>query len=309
MINSETTSHSDSQTRLQREPRQIKGSAPLRLAICLRLLAPLALGTVLIALVASLTGCHAAHTGQRSPRPDPTPVIAAHTAKDAAITDSAGRIDELAKPTKAAVPIRAETDRIREQIATAPASDLATITHAYARELDARDGAIAALQVRLDKEELKARRAYKRWLYGAATALLVGFTLSVVFGKAAAAARTWPLGLLGLGAITLAEILGTTWFQIGCLVLLASALVYATIWVVQKHRDGTLAQKVDYRLEGFREVIATLDAAYEEASDEVKRIYDRSVFNRLSDKLRPEIKAQIHEIRAESTLGKEAAHA
>jgi len=280
-----------------------------RLSLVLRLFAPVALGAGLLALAAQLTGCHTAHTGQRSPRPDPTPVIAAHTAKDAAITDSAGRIDALAEPTPIAAPVRAETDRIRQAVKDAPASDLATITHAYARELDARDGAIAALQTRLDKEELKARRAYKRWLYGAATALLLGFTLSIVFGKAAAAARTWPLGILGLGAITLAEILGTTWFQIGCLVLLASALIYATIWVIQKHRDGTLKEKADLRLEGFREVVATLDAAYEEASDEVKRIYDRGVFNRLSDKLRPEIKAQIHEIRAEAALGKEAAHA
>jgi len=266
----------------------------------MRLLIPVSLGTFLIALAATLTGCASAPALRKSPRPDPTPVIAAHTQKDAAITDSAGRIDELAKPTPIAAPVRAETDRIREQIAHAPASDIATITHAYARELDSRDGAIAALQTRLDKEELKARRAYKRWLYGAASALFLAFAVSILFGKAAALARTWPLGLLGLGAITLAQILETTWFQIGSLIVMAAAITYLTVWVIQKHRDGTLAQKSTARLHALSKIVKDLDQAYENAGEDVKRLLDRNLFENWSRTFTTEEKAEIHDIRKEA---------
>jgi len=274
----------------------------LRLAITLRLLAPLALGTLLIALAATLTGCHAAPTGQRSPRPDPSPVIAAHTAKDAAITDSASRIDTLRAQLKPTQPfgdeaparasqdwqrsLTAETDRIRQAVKDAPAQQVATLATQYAHNID-------ALQTKLQKEELRDTRLYRQSLRATGLALLLGFTLSLILGKATAATRTWPLALLGATTLALAEGVGTQWFQIGCAVLLAALLAYATHYLIGLHRSRR----------ALREIVPTLDEAYELTNDEGRALLDRAIFERLSDRFGPTDKATIHDIR------KEAAHA
>jgi len=243
-------------------------------------------GLLTLICCAMLAACHAAPSGGRSPRPDPTPVIAAHTAKDAAITDSAQRIDILAEPTKAAVPIRAETDRIREQIAQAPAAQIAALAANYSTTLE-------KLETKLQKEELRDTRLYRQSLRATGLALLLGFTVSLILGKATAAARFWPLALLGATTLALAEGVGTQWFQIGCALLLAALLAYAIHYLIGLHRSRR----------ALREIVPTLDEAYELTNDEGRALLDRAIFERLSDRFDAADKATIHDIR------KEAAHA
>jgi len=261
-------------------------------------------GIFIVICCAMLAACHAAPSAaKRSSRPDPTPVIAAHTTKDAAITDSAARIDVIAEPTDLAAIVHAETDRIRQALKDAPASDIATLATRYADTLDARDHALARLETKLNKEEAKARAAYKRWLYTSGGGLLLSFAITLVFGRAGAAARTWPLAALGLGAFVLAEVISSQWFQIGCLVLIAGAVAYLTYWLIDRHKQGRLQQALEKRAALLREIVPVLDEAYENASDDVKRLLDRNLFNRFSDRFDDAAKAEIHQLR------KEAAHA
>jgi len=216
---------------------------------------------------------------------------------------SADRIDTTIAHTPAAEPVRVHTNAIRDAIATAPAAEVAELAAAFTTALDKQAGAIAALETKLNKEEAKARAAYKRWLYTSGGGLLLSFAITLVFGRAGAAARTWPLAALGLGAFVLAEVISSQWFQIGCLVLIAGAVAYLTYWVIDRHKQGRLQQAIEKRAALLREIVPVLDEAYENASDDVKRLLDRNLFNRFSDRFDDAAKAEIHEMR------KEAAHA
>jgi len=252
---------------------------------------------------ALLAACHAAPHRVRVPVPESGAVIARQDAKDKTLLASADRIDTTVADTPAAAPVRVQTDAIRDAVATAPAAQVADLADQFSRALDAANANTAKLEAKLQKEELKDKAAYKRWLRTSAGALLLAFAVSVIFGKAAAAARTWPLALLALAAVALAEVIGSTWFQIGCLILLAGGVAYATYWVIDRHKQGRLQHAIEKRAALLREIVPILDQAYENASEDVKRILDRNLFDRFSLRFDAEAKAEIHDVR------KEAAHA
>jgi len=256
-------------------------------------------GLFTVICCAMLAACHAAPIRVRVPIPESGAVVARQEAKDKTVLQSVDRIDTTVADTPAAEPIRVQTDAIRDAVATAPAAEVADLAAAFAKAFDKQADTIATLETKLQKEELKGTRADKRWLRSTAIVLLLSFAVTLIFGRDRAAARTWPLGILGLGLFALAEVIGTPAFQIGTLILVALGAAYCVYWLIDRHKQGRLQQAIEKRAALLREIIPVLDEAYENASDDVKRLLDRNLFNRFSDRFDEEGKATIHELRAE----------
>lgn len=208
------------------------------------------------------------------------------------------------------------------------AADLATLRQRAVQAEAARDAAQAAL-IRegeqgakrladaLDKERrgvLRGQVAKLSWIgiaccAGAALAIGAGIAL----GGVAALRRVGPaaiaLGVVGLGCLGAAQIIGARWFLPAVGIAGGGAVLWFAVWAYRHQKRGDLAQELAVRSGKVAAVAKTavpvLDKAYEEADAGVKEWLDAHVFNRLSDIMRskPEMKATVHEIRAEVKQG------
>ena len=207
------------------------------------------------------------------------------------------------------------------------AAELATLRQRAAQAEAQRDAAQAAL-IRageqgaarladaLDKERkgvLAGQVAKLSWIgigccAGAALALGAGIAL----GGVAALRRVGPaavaLGVVGLGCLGAAQIIGARWFLPAVGAAGGGAVLWFAVWAYRHQRRGDLAQELATRTGKVAAVAKTavpvLDAAYEEADAATREWLDAHVFNRLSDVMRstPEVKAAVHEIRAEAQV-------
>ena len=175
----------------------------------------------------------------------------------------------------------------------------------------------AKLAQALDKERrgvLAGQVAKLSWIgiaccAGAALALGAG----IAIGGVAALRRVGPaaiaLGVVGLGCLGAAQIIGARWFLPAVGIAGGGAVLWFAVWSYRHQKRGDLAQELATRTGKVAAVAKTavpvLDAAYEEADGEVRAWLDAHVFNRLSDLMRstPEMKATVHEIRAEAKQG------
>ena len=207
--------------------------------------------------------------------------------------------------------------------ARADAADLATLRQRATQAEAQRDAAQAALiregeqgakrlAEALDKERrgvLRSQVAKLSWIgiaccAGAALALGAG----IAIGGVAALRRVGPaavaLGVVGLGCLGAAQIIGARWFLPvvgGCGVL---AVLWFAVWAYRHQRRGDLAQELAARTGKVAAVAKTavpvLDAAYEEADESVKAWLDAHIFARLSGVMDKQDKATVHAIRAEA---------
>lgn len=167
----------------------------------------------------------------------------------------------------------------------------------------------------LDKERrgvLAGQVAKLSWIgigccAGAALAIGAGIAL----GGVAALRRVGPaaiaLGVVGLGCLGAAQIIGAPWFLPVVGIAGGGAVLWFAVWAYRHQRRGDLAQELAVRTGKVAAVAKTavpvLDAAYEEADAGVKAWLDEHIFARLSSAMGKEEKAAVHEVRAEAQVG------
>ena len=166
----------------------------------------------------------------------------------------------------------------------------------------------------LDKERrgvLAGQVAKLSWIgiaccAGAALAIGAG----IAIGGVAALRRVGPaavaLGVVGLGCLGAAQIIGARWFLPVVGAAGVGAVLWFAAWAYRHQRRGDLAQELATRTGKVAAVAKTavpvLDAAYEEADAGVKAWLDEHVFARLSLAMGKEEKAAVHEVRAEAQV-------
>lgn len=203
------------------------------------------------------------------------------------------------------------------------AADLATLRQRAAKAEADRDAAQAALirageqgaaklAQALDKERrgvLAGQVAKLSWIgiaCCASAALALG--AGIALGGVAALRRVGPaavvLGIVGLGCLGAAQIIGARWFLPVVGIAGGGAVLWFAVWAYRHQRRGDLAQELAARTGKVAAVAKTavpvLDAAYEEADAGVKAWLDEHVFARLSSAMGKEAKATVHAVRAEA---------
>ena len=205
------------------------------------------------------------------------------------------------------------------------AAELAALRQRAAQAEAQRDAAQAALiregeqgakrlSEALDKERrgvLAGQVAKLSWIgiaccAGAALAIGAGIAL----GGVAALRRVGPaavaLGVVGLGCLGAAQIIGARWFLPAVGIAGGGAVLWFAAWAYRHQRRGDLAQELAVRTGKVAAVAKTavpvLDAAYEEADASVKAWLDAHIFARLSSAMGKEEKAAVHEVRAEAQV-------
>lgn len=206
------------------------------------------------------------------------------------------------------------------------AADLAALRQRAAKAEADRDAAQAALiregeqgakrlAEALDAERrgvLRGQVAKLSWIgiaccAGAALALGAG----IAIGGVAALRRVGPaavaLGVVGLGCLGAAQIIGAPWFLPVVGAAGVGAVLWFAVWAYRHQRRGDLAQELATRTGKVAAVAKTavpvLDAAYDEADEGVKAWLDEHVFAKLSSAMGKEQKAAVHEVRAEAQVG------
>ena len=205
------------------------------------------------------------------------------------------------------------------------AAELATLRQRAVQAERDRDAAQAAL-IRageqgaarladaLDKERrgvLRSQVAKLSWIgiaccAGAALALGAG----IAIGGVAALRRVGPaavaLGVVGLGCLGAAQIIGARWFLPAVGIAGGGAVLWFSVWAYRHQKRGDLAQELATRTGKVaavaRTAVPVLDAAYDEADAGVKAWLDEHVFARLSSAMGKEQKAAVHEVRAEAQV-------
>jgi len=254
--------------------------------------------SVTLLFVGVITGCESTPAPKRKPpeKPDAAGLVARHQSKDTTVVEASQRIDTVVESTELAEPVRVETDQIRAAVAQAPAREVADVAHAFSRLIDSQETQINQLSRKLDSERQRGFREDKRWLYSAGGGLLLTFALSLVFSPQAAA-RTWPLAILGGSAIGLAQVVGHPWFEAGIIALIGTIAAYTAYWVIKRHHAEQTTKREHKRAEAFADLVPVLDQAYEDANEDVRRILDRNIFDKLSGIFTPDKKAEVHAVR------------
>lgn len=142
----------------------------------------------------------------------------------------------------------------------------------------------------------------------AVAALAIGAGIAI--GGVAAIRRVGPaavaLGVVGLGCLGAAQIIGARWFLPAVGIAGGGAVLWFAVWAYRHQRRGDLAQELAIRTGKVAAVAKTavpvLDAAYEEADASVKAWLDAHVFDRLSGVMDKQDKATVHAIRAEAQV-------
>ena len=243
--------------------------------------------------------------------PDPQEAQALASAeRSRAAGDAAGADAAILALTSQARTDAAELAALRQRAAQAERDRDA----AQAALIRAGEQGAAKLAQALDKERkgvLAGQVAKLSWIgiaccAGAALALGAG----IAIGGVAALRRVGPaavaLGVVGLGCLGAAQIIGARWFLPAVGIAGGGAVLWFAVWAYRHQKRGDLAQELAVRSGKVAAVAKTavpvLDAAYDEADESVRAWLDEHVFDRLSDLMRstPEMKATVHAIRAEA---------
>lgn len=268
---------------------------------------------VLLALLCILPLASCKRSSSTFSKPDITAIGSNQAAKDNIVIGSADSIDKKAEagaPPKVAADIKTDTDNIRAAVAAAPAAEVS----AAFKQLE---NIIAILEKQLDdvkKEaeaarnaELNKQQSFFRWL----GFILVGLGIAgAILSKGSLLIESSSLGGAGMLSLGAAQIIGKAWFlpSVGILGLVIAGLCGWWLW--SKHAESKKRQEADFMARQLQEktaeikktvlpVIKTLDAAYEDASDSVRKVLDEKVFGKLSQIMSDRQKAVVHELRAE----------
>jgi len=168
----------------------------------------------------------------------------------------------------------------------------------------------AAAKKAADEARSQVMREQVAWLNRAAAAcgalLILVVGVSSVFSGIGALRAVAPFAALlliaTLACAGLAQIVGLWWFKWAILGSTLAALAVAGWWAYSKYRNGLLREAAEQqaaRLTGVaKNVIPVLDRAYEEASQDGRKLLDELIFTPLSGKMDRTEKATVHEIRA-----------
>jgi len=250
-------------------------------------------------LLFAATGCQ---RGGVTPTPpvNAAPVLKDQENKDRTVTKEADAIDKKVAGTPVADDVKASTDAQRAAVAAAPAADVARIVAAFEAKAKADAATIAKLTATITDLENQALREQARWLTWTGVALLAAFGLSLLVGQLAAAVKTWPLALLGVGCFGLAQLISHPWFLRGFILLLIAAVAYSAYYVFDRHKEGRLRRSLEKKAEVLTQIVPVLDEAYDSAADSVKQALDANIFGRLSSVFSKEQKSLVHQVRAET---------
>ena len=205
----------------------------------------------------------------------------------------------------------AELVQLRQRAAQAEAQRDA----AQAALIRAGEQGAARLAEALDKERRGVLRDQVRKLSWIGIACCAGAALAlgagIAIGGVAALRRVGPaavaLGVVGLGCLGAAQIIGARWFLPAVGIAGGGAVLWFAVWAYRHQKRGDLAQEIAVRTGKVaavaRTAVPVLDAAYEEADAGVKAWLDEHVFARLSSAMGKEEKAAVHEVRAEAQVG------
>ena len=203
------------------------------------------------------------------------------------------------------------------------AAELATLRQRATQAERDRDAAQAAL-IRageqgaarladaLDKERrgvLAGQVAKLSWIgIGCCAGAALAIGAGIAIGGVAALRRVGPaaiaLGVVGLGCLGAAQIIGARWFLPVVGACGGGAVLWFAVWAYRHQKRGDLAQELAVRTGKVAAVAKTavpvLDAAYDEADESVRAWLDAKVFARLGTLMNREEKATVHAIRAEA---------
>ena len=205
----------------------------------------------------------------------------------------------------------AELVQLRQRAAQAEAQRDA----AQAALIRAGEQGAAKLAQALDAERkgvLRGQVAKLSWIgIGCCAAAALAIGAGIALGGVAALRRVGPasiaLGVVGLGCLGAAQIIGASWFLPAVGAAGGGAVLWFAGWAYRHQRRGDLAQELATRTGKVaavaRTAVPVLDAAYEEADESVKAWLDEHVFDRLSSAMGKEEKAAVHEVRAEAQVG------
>lgn len=197
---------------------------------------------------------------------------------------------------------KAEAERDRAELALIEAGRKGA--EALARAVDAER-----------KGVLRSQVARLSWIgIGCVAGAAAAVGLGIAFGGVLALRRVGPasvgLGIVGMGCLGAAQIIGSRWFLPAVGIAGAGCLAWFAVWAWRHQKRGDLAQELAVRTGKVAAVAKTavpvLDAAYEEADDSVRAWLDANVFARLGSLMNREEKATVHEIRAEVKAGEAA---
>lgn len=231
---------------------------------------------------------------------------------------AAGRVEQaestLASLRADAAQLAGEVATLRDRAAQAEAErDRAEI----ALIESGRKGA-EALARAVDAERkgvLRSQVARLSWIgIGCVAGAAAAVGLGIAFGGVMALRRVGPaavgLGIVGMGCLGAAQIIGSRWFLPSVGIAGAVALAWFAVWAWRHQKRGDLAQELAVRSGKVAAVAKTavpvLDAAYEEADESVRAWLDAKVFARLGSLMDRDEKATVHAIRAEAKAGEVA---
>jgi len=257
-----------------------------------------------------LSGCPRPALPPSMPPATAMAISAKQEKKDETVLGAAERIEKnnAEAPASPQQPLIAEDVQvIKDAVASAPATDLRPVTAAI-ENLSKEISGIRKENTELKAQLLEAKdsvwRRVQFWisisLYGGAVAALI---LAVLRAKAAVSTGLDIVGgiksaafLLSLSAtlFSVARFVAAWWFPWACGGIVALTLGYVGYLVWQQ-------QKAEQFKRALKPVVATLDARYEEASEDARRDLDENVFSRIGDAMRsvPGAKKALHELRAE----------
>ena len=254
-------------------------------------------------------------------KPDPVEVAAA--AERRALQE-AGRAAEARANAEAAAD-QGRTDAIRiaelQAIATSERARADAAVAAYAAQAEknrienqkAIDAALADARKAQDKQRnamLHEQAGKLTWIgIGCISAALSIAVLVSVFGSIMVLRRIGlyllalaVVGFLFLGA---AQIIAQPWFMWACAGVILVGCIWFGVWAWRHQKRGDLAAELAARSAKIAAVAKTAvpvwDAAYEDATSEIKAWLDAHVFDPLSSVMNREEKATVHEIRKDAS--------
>lgn len=253
--------------------------------------------------------------------PDPVEVAAA--AERRALVESGRAAEARANAEVAAGQGRDDAVRIAELQATATSerarADAAVAAYAAQAEKNrienqkAIDAALADARKAQDKQRnamLHEQAGKLTWIgIGCISAAISIAVLVSVFGSIMVLRRIGlyllalaVVGFLFLGA---AQIIAQPWFMWACAGVILVGCIWFGVWAWRHQKRGDLAAELAARSAKIAAVAKTAvpvwDAAYEDATSEIKAWLDAHVFDPLSSVMNREEKATVHEIRKDAS--------
>lgn len=171
----------------------------------------------------------------------------------------------------------------------------------------------AALAKARDEARGGVLRSQVAWLnrigFGCMAVAIGSLGVGLAIGGVAAIRRVGPLAVVaGVGALLCfgtAQIVGAPWFLWAVGGVLLVLVTWFAVWAWKHQKRGDLAAELAARSAKVAAVAKTAvpvwDAAYEDATSEIKAWLDANVFDRLSSMMNRDEKATVHEIRKDAS--------